>query len=71
MPVALDAACDDIIPGLASSLGNRNHVVVGELGHWSLLVTILATVAVSSKKVLSTKFDPVGSILEANIVKQA
>src|SRR5688500_13667336 len=65
-PVARDAAADDVLPVLAAALGDRHHVIEGELRAGERLSAVLAAVMIAGVDVRARERYVIEAALDAD-----
>src|SRR3981081_4538931 len=69
--VARHAAADDVFPVLSAALGDRNHMIEGELACGKLVAAVLALVVAPAGGVRSRKRHVIEAALDLDVAEQA
>jgi len=69
--VAGDAAADDVLPVFSAALGDRHHVIEGQLAGWKRVTAVLAAVIIAGIDIGAGKRHVVESPLDLDVSKQA
>src|SRR5262245_22518432 len=71
LPVAVDAAGNNVLPVLAAAVGDRDHVVEGQLGRWVGLAAVLTRVVVARVDICAGKRNVVEAALDFDEPEEA